>query len=131
MNRCPISVAAVALAVLLSHLVGASAEADLFYTVAEVEPKLITILPSSEVALGDKVTIVCSWAQTKGKWISMPHSISYLKQHNWQIPAEIRLDSVPIKKVSVPARIVGAVEKKISDSKPAEEPGGTLQSSRR
>ena len=82
MNRCPISVAAVELAVLLSHLVGASAEADLFYPVAEVETKLITILPSSEVALGDKVTIVCSWAQTKGKWISMPHSISYLKQHN-------------------------------------------------
>lgn len=61
----------------------------------------------------------------------MVQPISYLEKHNWQIPAEIRLDGVTIKKVSVPARIVGAVEKKISDSKPAEEPGGTLQSSRR
>jgi hypothetical protein len=88
---------------------GAAHGADNSLSAAWVEPKAITILPSSDVPVGTKVTVVCSWAQTGTviiPWGSVNHHV--LDTNNWNLPSEIVLDGKRIGQFKVPAKINAA-----------------------
>ena len=101
--------ACAALTILAVLSAGGARGADNSLSAAWVEPKAITILPSSDVPVGTKVTVVCSWAQTGTviiPWGSVNHHV--LDTNNWNLPSEIVLDGKRIGQFKAPAKIDAA-----------------------